>query len=197
MMLYFTNLLAKARKPALVFSLTPLLLLSGCQRKPDPAISERGSVQKPVQTPAQFVPAPEANIFVDDAMLAKPYAVIGGTVQNVGNERLEKLSVAIELRRRTDGSVERREVAVEPGELEPGKQGRYKLKVLSDEWSGSRVVSLRSGVRTEEIAFKTMPGAKRPPEKLDGKVVIVKTPAPKKSNGGDFINTPDNPFKVP
>jgi hypothetical protein len=196
-MLYFRNLLANARKPALVFSVTPLLLFSVCQRKADPAISERASVQKPAQTPAPTAPTPEANIFVDEAMLAKPFAIIGGTVQNVGTERLEKLSVEIELRRRADGGVERRQVAVEPGELAPGKQGRYRLKVLSDEWSGSRVLTLRSGVRTEEVAFKSMPGAKRPPEKFDGKVVIVKTPSQKKSNSGEFINTPDNPYKVP
>jgi len=142
-------------------------------------------------------PPSAANIFVDDAMLAKPYAIIGGTVENVGGERLENLSVEIELRRRDDGSTERREVTVEPADLDPGKQGKYSLKVLSDEWSSSRVVSLRGGAARREVAFKSLPGAKRPPEKIGGNVVIVKTPSRKKANGEEFINTPDNPVKVP
>jgi hypothetical protein len=111
--------------------------------------------------------------------------------------RLEKLSVEIELKRRADGSAERREVAVTPSDLEPGRQGRFSLKVLSEEWSGSRVVKLRSGSRPQEVAFKPMPGAKRPPERIKDNVIIVKTPGPKKPSGGDFINTPDTPYKVP
>ena len=112
-------------------------------------------------------------------------------------EEITILKLRIELRRRADGTTERREVAVEPGDLDPGKQGKYSLKVLSDEWSSSRVVSLRGGAARREVAFKTQPGAKRPPEKIGGNVVIVKTPSRKKSNGEEFINTPDNPVKVP
>jgi hypothetical protein len=141
--------------------------------------------------------APEANVYVDEAMLARPYAIIGGTVENVGAKRLEKLSVEIELRRRGDGGVERREVAVEPSVLDKGKQGRFRLKVLSGEWSGSRVVNLRSGARTQEVAYRTLPGAKRPPEKIENKTVVVLPPARKKTDGGGFINTPDTPYKVP
>jgi hypothetical protein len=174
------------------------MLFSGCQKKPAPAISGATPGTQAVQATPTVAPVPEANIFVDEAMLSKPYAIIRGTVQNVGTERLEKLSVEIELRRRADGGVERRQIAVEPADLDSGKQGKYSLKVLSDEWSGSRVVSLRSGSRPQEVAFKSLPGAKRPPEKFEGKVVIVKPPpGKKKSDGSEFINTPDNPYKVP
>jgi hypothetical protein len=135
---------------------------------------------------------------VDEAMLARPYAIIGGAVQNVGNHKLEKLWVEVELRRRADSGVETREVQVEPADLEPGQQGKFSLKVLSEEWSGSRVVGLRGGARgLEEVAFKSLPGAKRPPEKIKDNVIIVKTPAKKKPGGDDFINTPDNPYSVP
>jgi len=177
-------------------SILTLLALNGCQQ----ASVDRTSVDDSAPNAAQNRPAPtpEANIFVDEAMLAKPYAIIGGAVENIGTQRLEKLSVEIELRRRSDGSVERREVSVQPQDLEPGKQGRFSLKVLSEEWSGSRVVRLRSSSRLQqEVAFKPQPGAKRPPEKVKGDVIIIKTPTQKKSNGSDFINTPDTPYSVP
>jgi hypothetical protein len=180
-------------------SLLALLLFAGCQRKAEHANTGGTASIKPTQSPS-FTPQPatEANIYVDEAMLARPYAIIGGTVENVGAERLEKLSVEIELRRRVDNGVERREVAVEPSVLERGKQGRFRLKVLSEEWSGSRVVSLRSGgSRAQEVAFKSLPGAKRPPEKIEPRIVVGNPPPRKKADGGDFINTPDTPFKVP
>lgn len=178
--------------------LLAVLLFSCCQQKASgPSNAGRAAASAASQTPSATPAAPEANIYVDEARLAKPYAIIGGTVENVGAGRLESLSVEIELRRRADNGVERREVAVEPGVLEKGKQGRFRLKVLSDEWSGSRVVSLRSGARTQEVAFKSLPGAKRPPERIEAKTVIANPPPRKKSDGGDFINTPDTPYKVP
>src|SRR5215217_407878 len=189
-MIYLKNLVSAGRKPALTLTLIPFLILSGCQKAPD------ASQQKAAQATPTPKPEPQAHIFVDEAMLAKPYAIIGGAVQNVGKERLEKLSVEIELRRRADAGVETREIKVEPADLEPGQQGRFSLKVLSEEWSGSRVVGLRH-VGGEEIAFRSLPGAKRPPEKIKENVIIVKTPAKKKSGGDDFINTPDTPYSVP
>ena len=120
------------------------------------------------------------------------------SIRNVGPEKLGKLSVEIELRKRDDGNLERREVAVEPSDLAPGEQGKYTLKVLSDEWSGSRLVTLRSGAGLREVAFNSLPGAKRPPEKPPVTKVVADAPRQKsRPNGGEFINTPDNPVKVP
>ena len=188
-MIYFKPLVSAARKHAHTLVLLPFLLLSGCQNTPD------ASQQKAAQATPTPRPEPQAHVFVDEARLAKPYAIIGGAVQNVGNQKLEKLWVEVELRRRADSGMETREVQVEPADLEPGQEGKFTLKVLSEEWSGSRVVGLRRG--GEEVAFKSLPGAKRPPEKLKDTVIIVKTPAKKKSGGDDFINTPDNPYSVP
>src|SRR5215216_5941135 len=140
-MMYLNTLVSAARKPALTLSLLPFLILSGCQKSP------QASQQKAAQATPTPKPEPQAHIFVDEAMLAKPYAIIGGAVQNVGNEKLEKLSVEVELRRRADSGVERREVSVEPADLEPGQQGKFSFKVLSEEWSGSRVVGLKGGAR--------------------------------------------------
>ena len=197
-MLYLRNLFSAGRVSLWAVCVITLTSLSGCQQTPLERPSGDASAPKAAQTRPVNAPAPEANIYVDDAMLAKPYAIIGGAVENIGAQRLEKLSVEIELRRREDGSVERRQVSVVPEALEPGAQGKFSLKVLSEEWSGSRVVGLKSSSRQEqEVAFKSQPGAKRPPERVKGNVVIVKTPAQKKSGNSDFINTPDNPYSVP
>jgi hypothetical protein len=196
-MVYHQPSLAATLKLVITLALLAILLLSGCKNKQASLTAGGEHAPLATQSPSTAASTPEANVFVDDAMLAKPYAIIGGTVQNVGAERLEKLSVEIELRRRADGSIERREVAVAPAVLDPGEQGRYRLKVMSEEWSSSRVISLRSGSRTREVAFKSLPGAKRPPEKIEGKLVIVNPPARKKSDDGEFINTPDTPYKVP
>ena len=196
-MFYLKNRFSAAEMAMLAAILLTLSALSGCQNSSVERPSGDASEQKTAQT-RPVAPTPEANIFADEAMMAKPYAIIGGAVENISGQRLEKLSVEIELRRREDGSVERREVRVEPSDLEPGRQGKFSLKVLSEEWSGSRVVGLRSGSRQpQEVAFKAQPGAKRPPEKIKPNVGTVKTPAQKRSNNSDFINTPDTPYKVP
>jgi hypothetical protein len=190
-MSYFKSLFSVARKLAILHVvLLPTVALTDCQPR-------QQAPQKTTQARPTPMPAPEANVLVDEPLLSRPYAIIGGAVQNVGGERLEKLSVEIELKRRSDASVEKREVSVEPGDLAPGQKGKFSLKVLSEEWSGSRVVRLRSGVRPQEVAFKSLPGAKRPPERTKDNVVVVKTPMQKKGGGGDFINTPDTPYKVP
>jgi hypothetical protein len=92
-----------------------------------------------------------------------------------------------------------REVFIAPRDLAPGETGKFSLKVLSDEWSGSRILRLRSGALKEEIAFKSLPGAKRPPERLPaGKVTDIQTQRKRStSNGEEFLNTPDTPVKVP
>jgi hypothetical protein len=177
--------------------LSSSLLLAACQ---SPRQAETGRATVVNQNAATPKPAatPEANIFVDEPRLVKSYAVIGGTVQNVGGQKLERLSVLIDLRRRDDGTTVRREVAIEPADVEPGAQGKFAIKVEPDEFRGSSVVGLRSGAGARDVAFKSLPGAKRPAERLPDRVVDVKVPG-KKSKGGDgeFINTPDTPIKVP
>jgi hypothetical protein len=180
-----------------VLVLCTLLLSAACRGTPHPP-GGAAAVNRTAPAQAKAAPTPEANIFVDEPRLAKPYAVVGGTVKNVGPQRLEQLSVQVELRRRDDGTVERREVSVEPAALAPGEQGKFALKVKTEEFRGSSVVGLRSGARAGEVVFVSMPGAKRPPERLPERVVNVKTPKQKpRSAGDDFINTPDTPIKVP
>lgn len=186
-------IIERFRSALLILPLT--FLIAACQ-SPQNA-RERATGQKAAAP--KVAPTPEANILVDEPRLVKPYALIGGTVQNVGPQKLEKLSVLIDLRRRDDDTTVRREVAVGPADLAPGEQGKFALKIEPEEFRGSSVVGLRSGAGGRDVAFKPLPGAKRPPERIpDGKVVTVQVPRPK-SKGGDseFINTPDTPIKVP
>jgi hypothetical protein len=178
--------------------LSASLLIAACQ-SPQKTDSNRAAAANQNASEAKVAPTPEANILVDEPRLVKPYALIGGTVQNVGRQRLEKLSVLIELRRRDDDTIERREVSVGPADLAPGEQGKFAIKVEPEEFRGSSVVGLRSGAGGREVAFKTLPGAKRPPERIpDSKVVTVTVPRQKSKGGNDdFINTPDTPIKVP
>lgn len=176
-----------------------LLFSAAACRRASKAPGDAAAVNRNAAPQAKATPAPEANIFVDEPRLAKPYAVIGGTVKNVGPQKLERLSVQVELRRRDDNTIERREVGIEPADLAPGEQGKFALKVKPDEFRGSSVVGLRSGARAEDdVAFVSLPGAKRPPERLPDRVVNLRTPKQKPRSAGDeFINTPDTPIKVP
>jgi hypothetical protein len=136
---------------------------------------------------------------VDDAQLQKPFAVLGGTIENGGDERLENLVVEFELRRR-DGAdqKETREVPVTPEVIGPGEKGSYSLKVKSEEWGGFRVVRLKAAGRRDEIAFQPLPGKQRPPERVDVTRTIPEEGQRKRPSGGDdFINTPDTPISVP
>jgi hypothetical protein len=188
-----SNPFLRGRGAALVLC-AALLALSGCQGG-GPSQAAR---QAP--TPAPAAPTPEVHILVDEAMLRKPHAILGGTVENVGGARLEDLSVELELKRRGDGGTELRTVRVEPAALAPGEKGRYSLKILSNDWSGSRLLRLRAAGREQDVAFRSSPGARRPPERIpDSRTInVTKEARPRPRGGGEeFINTPDTPVSVP
>jgi hypothetical protein len=146
---------------------------------------------------AKIVAPPEAQIFEDEARLKGSDALITGTIRNISDKKLEELTVEMELKRRTAQATERRQISVEPDSLDPGAEGRYTLSLRSSEWSGARVVSLNSARRPETIAFKSAVGARRQPERLpQGSPKIVVVPRPK-TKGEEFINTPDNPTRIP
>ena len=82
------------RRLPTILPLLALLIFSGCQ-KPTPSTDAQASAHGPLQKTAKVSAPAEADIFVDEARLAKPYAIIGGTVKNVGPQKLERLSVEI------------------------------------------------------------------------------------------------------
>jgi hypothetical protein len=166
---------------------------AGTASRSQPSQKQKGAESKQA---AQQQQAPQVQIFADEAMLRKPYAVLGGTVRNVGAEKLGGLVIELELRRRADGVVERREVPLQPADISPGGEAKYSLKVLSDEFGSTRVARLLSG--EQEVAHQVLPGAKRPPERMpDGKEIIVKAPRKPGGPGEEFINTPDTAVSVP
>jgi len=137
---------------------------------------------------------PQAHILVDDPLLNKGETIIGGTVKNTSDHALTGLSISMELRRRKDGSTEQTSVPVNPAQLEPQQEGTYALKLPVQTYASIRLVGLKADPQSSLLAFTSSPGKKRPPERLEPKVVVVK---PSSSRKGGFLNTPDNPTRVP
>src|SRR4029079_11908598 len=149
---------------------------------------DSGSLSTAVQPAA--APKPKALVIVDEALLKNGETTIGGIVRNTSSEKLEGLSVELELRRRKDATTETRLVPLAPAALDPQQEGRYVLQLKVSEYSSARLVGLKAGAALEALAYTTAAGQKRPPERLEPKTIIVgKAP----SKGGEFLNTPDKP----
>jgi hypothetical protein len=144
--------------------------------------------------PTQFKGPAKAEIFVDEALLEGDQTVIGGTIKNISHEELTGLSVELDLKRRKDATVQKTSVQIIPVQLAPQQEGRYALRLRSADYSSVKLVALRSGSDSALLAYTTSPGKKRPPERLEGKTIIVSRPRLSK---GTFLNTPDNPVRVP
>ncbi len=138
--------------------------------------------------------SPKAMILVDEALLQGNKTIVGGTVRNTSAERLGQVTVELELKRRKDGVTEKKLVALEPSQLEPGQEGRYSLELKGQEYGSARLVGLRVGPDSSPVVFTSAQGQKRPPERLESKTVIVDKPSSKRA---EFLNSPDNPARVP
>jgi hypothetical protein len=145
--------------------------------------------------PAKMVVPPKAQIFVDEAMPQGGQIIIGGTVQNISNERLSDVAVEINLFKRKGDAKEIKVVPLEPRDIGPGEQGRYAIQVTAKEYSLANVAGLKGDGLQAQIPFKQLPGAERPPMKTpEGKTIVVGRPRPR---GEEFLNTPDKPSRVP
>jgi len=101
----------------------------------------------------------------------------------------------MELRRRKDGGVDKKSIAVEPSELEPQQEARYSFELKAQEYGSARVVALRADGVSLPLPYSTAQGRKRTPERPESKTVNVgKRPAGK---NGEFLNTADNPARIP
>lgn len=155
--------------------------------------AEQPSQKKTVAQPA--LPA-QVQIFMDEAVRKGPQVIITGTVHNISNENLSNLSLEAELTHRKDGSKEVISLVTEPKDLGPNQDGKYSLALTGDYRSIS-IIHVKAGAQSEEIGFKIDQGAKRPAERpTEIRTVIINRPSPSK-HGEEFINTPDNPAKVP
>lgn len=143
--------------------------------------------------PAEPKGPPQALILVDEAMIQGGMTTIGGTVRNISPEKLSQLRVELELKRRKDGTAEQQQISLTPSDLEPSQEGRYAVKLRAQEYSSARVIGL-AGATGTPLRYTLAQGEKRPPERLDSKTIIVDKPAGKRS---EFLNSPDNPARVP
>jgi hypothetical protein len=150
------------------------------------------SLANPAQSETRKPPV--ALVIVDEALLKAGKTTIGGVVKNTSAERLEGLSVELELKRRKDATTETQLVPLVPALLEPQQEGRYSLQLKAQDYSSARLVGLKSGSTLAALPYTTAPGLKRPPERLETKTIIVGRPP---SKGGEFLNSPDKPARVP
>ncbi|MGI8997114.1 MAG: hypothetical protein ACR2GW_10665 [Pyrinomonadaceae bacterium] len=155
--------------------------------------NRRIEAEKQAQLTAQQVSPPIAHIKENEARLKGSEAILSGTISNISNQKIEKLSLEFELKQRGGSGTEHRTIEVAPPNLNPGEEGHYSFAIASKEWSSARIVHLRDG--RNDITFKTSLGDKRPAERTpqNPKVVVAPRPKPK---GEGFINTPDNPIPI-
>ena len=137
---------------------------------------------------------PKALIMVDDALLQGSMTVIGGTVRNTSNEKLDGLSVELELMRRKDGVAEKQLVALAPAQLDPEQEGRYSLELKAQDYGSAKLVALKAGPNLQPLPYTTARGQKRPPERLESKTIKIDKP---RTKPGEFLNSPDKPARVP
>jgi hypothetical protein len=156
-------------------------------------VTEQRTLEKPVR-PA--LPQ-KAQVLLDESVRKGSDAIISGTVRNISNESLSNLVVEVELTHHKDAGIEVRSIEVEPEDLGPDQDGKYSLKLTGD-YRSIKLLRLMSGPRSEEIGFKTAPGAKRPVERAPEttRTIIINRPAAPRQ-GEEFINTPDNPARIP
>jgi len=136
---------------------------------------------------------PLAHVIIDEPSLSKGMTTIAGVVKNISKQELTGLSVVIELRRRKDGGLEESLLPVAPGQLQPDQEGSYSLKVPAQDFASIRLAGLKSDPGSDLIAYSSSQGKKRTPERLEPKTIVVK----RAGKPGEFLNTPDNPGRVP
>jgi hypothetical protein len=174
--------------------LATAILLSGYaylkKRHAQQASGNQSAIQQSI--PLRKGP-PKAQVLVDDAMLQGAKTLIGGTVKNISSERLSGLLVELELRRRQDGSLEQKALPLDPPQLGPAEEGRYSVRLNAGDYSSVRLSGLKSN-EDSALSYSSSPGQKRPLERLEPKVTIVPR---QRSPRDQFLNSPDNPARVP
>jgi hypothetical protein len=146
--------------------------------------------------PAKPVPSPQVQVTQDEPRLKGSNAAVTGVIKNISNSKLSGLSLELELTRRSDGGTERKSISPKPVDLAPGEEGSYSLTVAR-EFRSLKVAAVRSSSSPDELAFHAVTGARRPLEGPPATKVIIENRNTSRGKGEEFINTPDNPSKVP
>lgn len=134
-----------------------------------------------------------AHVVIDEPSLSKGMTTIGGVVKNISKQELTNLSVVIELRRRKDGGLEETVLPVTPTQLQPEQEGSYSVTMPAQNVASIRLVGVKADPQSALIAYSSSQGKKRTPERLEPRPVVVK----RSGKPGEFLNSPDNPGRVP
>ena len=134
-----------------------------------------------------------AHVMLDEPSIAKGMTTIGGVVKNVSKQDLSGLSVVIELRRRKDGGLEESVLPVTPSQLQPEQEGSYSVTLPAQNFASIRLAGVKADPQATLIAYSSSQGKKRTPERLEPKTIVVK----RSGKPGEFINSPDNPGRIP
>lgn len=136
---------------------------------------------------------PVAHVVIDEPTLERGFTVIGGIVKNTSDRELSGVSVVLELRRRKDGGLEEVTLPVTPAALQPKQEGVYSMKAPAQDFASIRLAGVKADPQSTLMAYTSAQGKKRPPQRFEPKTVVVK----RSGRPGEFINTPDNPGRVP
>jgi hypothetical protein len=140
--------------------------------------------------------APKVEVFVDEALVNGKTTTLGGTVHNISNENLQNVAVELQLRRRVGSGVDPHIVALETPDLAPDARAHYSVQVATDDYISSTFARVVMGTDQAAVPFKALPGNERPPmDPPASKTIIVDKKQPGKHD--EFINTPNNPGRVP
>jgi len=134
-----------------------------------------------------------AHVVLDEPSIAKGMTTIGGVVKNISKQDLSGVSVVLELRRRKDGGLEESILPVTPSQLQPDQEGSYSVTLPAQNFGSIRLAGLKVDPQATLIAYTSSQGKKRTPERLEPKTTVVK----RNGKPGEFINSPDNPGRVP
>jgi len=136
---------------------------------------------------------PKAQIVVDEPLLKGSETIIGGRVKNLSGQTLSGLSVRLELRRRKDSKLVESLVEIEPSTLEADAEGAYAVKFSAQEYGSVRLLGLIGDPNSTQLAFVSAQGKQRPAERIEPKTIVTTKP----SQRGEFLNSPENPARVP
>jgi len=141
--------------------------------------------------------AAKVEVFVDEPVVNGKTTVLGGTVHNISNESLQNIAVQLQLRRRVGSGVDLKSITPESAELAPDGRARYSIEVPTQEYITATFLGVIGGGDRAAIPFKAQPGNARPPmDSPASKTVVVDKPQSNRSKD-EFINTPNNPGRVP
>ena len=134
---------------------------------------------------------PLAHVVIDEPTLAKGMTTIGGVVKNISKQELTGLSVVLQLRNRKDGTLEETVLPVTPAQLQPEQEGSYSVTLPAQKIASIRLAGVKTESQSGLIAYSSSQGKKRMPERLQPEVVK------RSGKPGEFLNSPDNPGRVP